>query len=73
MSHEIEFGTLTKAGGLVDVKMIKKSDIQKCPQCIMLFSHYREDGTCKCDDKVEQAMMIKKWGYKKSDFKKARK
>jgi len=67
----IEFGTLTKDGGLVDVKIIKQSDILRCPQCIMVSSHYREDGTCKCDDKEEQAMMIKKWGYKKSDFKKA--
>lgn len=69
MTNKVQFGTLTPAG-LTNIRMIKQSDIGKCPHFIMVPEHYREDGTCKCNDPVEQAMMIKKWGYKKSDFKK---
>jgi hypothetical protein len=35
----------------------------------MDMSHYRADGSCKCDDPVEQARMIREWGYSESDFK----
>lgn len=68
--HTITFGTLQKDGTMTNVKVIKQSQIMKCPHCIMDISHYRDDGTCKCDDPKEQAMMIKEWGYKKSDFRK---
>jgi hypothetical protein len=67
--HEVQFGTLEEDGHLTNVRMIKQSDMVKCPHCIMVPEHYRQDGTCKCDDPAEQAMMIKKWGYKKKDFK----
>lgn len=66
--HEIQFGTLQKDGTLTNVRGIKQSDIGRCPHVIMVASHYREDGTCKCDDPKEQAMMIKEWGYAKKDF-----
>lgn len=70
MDNEVKFGTLNQDGVLSSVRMIKQSDMLKCPHCIMMPSHYREDGSCKCDDPKEQAMMIREWGYKKSDFKK---
>lgn len=31
--------------------------------------HYRDDGSCKCDDAEYRKMMIKKWGYTESHFK----
>jgi hypothetical protein len=34
----------------------------------MLPSHYRDDGSCKCDDAAERATMIREWGYTKKDF-----
>lgn len=66
--NTVQFGTLHPDGSLTDVRAIKQIDMLKCPHCIMVASHYREDGTCKCDDPTEQAMMVKEWGYKKSDF-----
>ena len=45
-----------------------QSDMRKCPHYILVEQHYRADGTCKCDDPVEQARMIKDWGYTKEDF-----
>lgn len=36
-------------------------DIKACPNCIMVFNHYRENGTCKCDDPNETKMAS--WGY----------
>ena len=67
--HEVKCGTLHPDGTVTNIRMIKQSDMLKCPHCIVMPDHYREDGTCKCDDPVEQAMMIKEWGYKSKDFK----
>jgi len=33
-----------------------------CPHRILQPSHYREDGTCKCNDPKERIMH--RWGYK---------
>ena len=43
--------------------------IVKCPFFIMVPEHYREDGTCKCDDPEHRRMMIREWGYAVDDFK----
>jgi hypothetical protein len=53
----------------MNIRMMKQFDILKCPFYIMIPDHYREDGTCKCNDPIERIKMIKEWGYKKSDFK----
>lgn len=68
-NHEVKFGTLHPDGTLTNVRYVKQTDIGKCPHFIMVPEHYRTDGSCKCDDLDEQAMMIKEWGYHKSDFK----
>lgn len=69
MEHEIKFGTLNQDGTESNVRMIKQSDIGKCPFYIFMPEHYREDGTCKCNDAEHRKMMIKEWGYTKRDFK----
>ncbi len=66
--NKIKFGILNPDGVLAIVGMVKQSDIIKCPHIILVSEHYREDGSCKCDDPEEQRMLIKKCGYKKSDF-----
>ena len=66
--HEIQFGTLHPDGSLTNARLIKQSDISRCPHVIMVPSHYRDDGSCKCDDPEEQAMMIREWGYSEEDF-----
>jgi len=43
------------------VREIKQADIGKCPHVIFDPNHYREDGTCKCNDPNETVM--KEWGY----------
>ena len=65
------FGTLTKDRKLVNVREIKQEDMLKCPFCIMLAEHYREDGSCRCNDPEHRKMMMKEWGYKKADFREA--
>lgn len=67
--HEIKFGTLHQGGRLTNVRHIKQTTINACPHVIFLPEHYRDDGSCKCDDPQEQAMMIREWGYSRSDFK----
>ena len=69
MNNKITFGKLQNDGMLMDVKMISQSDIVKCPFLIFMPDHYREDGTCKCSNAEHRKMMIKEWGYKKSNFK----
>ena len=50
-------------------RIMRQSDMLKCPFYIMDMFHYRDDGTCKCDDADERAKMIREWGYRKRDFK----
>lgn len=66
--NKILFGTLGPDGVLRNERHILQSNIMACPHVIMVPEHYREDGTCKCDDPNEQAMMIREWGYSPSDF-----
>ena len=72
MNNTVTFGTWTPEG-LVNVRIIKQADIAECPHLIMVPNHYRDNGTCKCDDPTEQAMMIRDWGYSRKDFLKVRK
>ena len=50
------------------IKVLKQSDIGKCKFFIFDPSHYREDGSCKCDDAAHRRMMIEQWEYSSSDF-----
>ncbi len=69
------FGTLLPPkhdGGkaeLTNVVMIKHSDLKRCPFTILVASHYRADGSCKCDDPEERKMMIRDWEYTPESFK----
>jgi hypothetical protein len=66
--HTVKFGTLHPDGTLTNVRHIQQSDIGACPHVIFDPSHYRPDGSCKCDDADERAKMIREWGYEASDF-----
>jgi len=50
-------------GKLVEsnVREIKQSDMMKCPHFIMVAEHYRDDGSCRCNDRSHTVMQ--KWGY----------
>ncbi len=67
--HKIQFGTLSPEGLLSNIRSIKQSDIGRCPHVILLPEHYREDGSCLCDDPDHRKRMIKEWGYTKRSFK----
>jgi hypothetical protein len=47
------------------VRILKQSDIGKCPHVIFMPDHYREDGSCKCNDPDDKEMA--EWGYVWSD------
>jgi hypothetical protein len=57
----VEFGRLTP-DGYEHVKTINQSDMLKCPHVIMVAEHYRDDGTCRCNDPTHIEMA--EWGYK---------
>ena len=67
--HKIQFGTLNPNGELTNTRSIKQSDIAKCPFFILVPEHFQSDGSCKCNDAEHRKMMIREWGYKKSQFK----
>lgn len=50
------------------VREITQQDMMKCPHYIVHPTHYRMDGTCRCDDKSHDATM-RRWGYKWKDGK----
>jgi hypothetical protein len=65
---ETTFGTLHSDGSLTNVRRVLQSDMLRCPHAIFDAAHYRDDGSCKCNDPEEQARMIREWGYRPSDF-----
>ena len=61
-TNKVTFGTLQTDGTLSNVRMIKQSDMMRCPHCIMVVDHYRENGSCRCNDPSHKEMSG--WGYK---------
>jgi hypothetical protein len=58
--HKIHMGTLTEHG-LTDERHIRQADVRACPHFILSPEHYRENGSCRCDD--PEADSMKEWGY----------
>lgn len=54
----VTFGTLGPEG-LTNVRVISQEVIQKCPLCILVPEHYKNDGTCLCFDKAEYYRIVK--------------
>jgi hypothetical protein len=63
------FSTLTMGpdGKAVEtnVREISQADLRRCPHFIMAAEHYREDGTCRCND--PEATDMAEWGYEWRD------
>lgn len=55
------FSKLHPDGTETDVRYIEQSTMLKCPHCIMVPEHYRNDGSCKCNDPTE--FVMREWGY----------
>ena len=66
MGQKVQYSTAVVEDG----KMVIKSTFEpsRCKFFIMVGEHYREDGSCKCDDPTERAMMIREWEYTEEDF-----
>lgn len=67
--HEIQFATLQPDGTLTNQRSLKQSAVRACPFFILVPEHYREDGSCRCDDPEHRKLMIAEWGYTEEDFK----
>jgi hypothetical protein len=59
--HRIQFGTLHPDGSFTDQRQIRQADIRACPHVIMMPEHYRDDGSCRCNDPEHTEMA--EWGY----------
>jgi hypothetical protein len=61
----VRFSKGTLVGGKLketEVRVVRYSDIGKCPHLIMSPTHFRDDGSCKCNDPNEKVMQ--EWGYR---------
>lgn len=67
-ANVVTFAKLDENGQVTVQAQVKQSDIRKCKFAIILPEHYREDGSCKCDDHTHRNMMIEAWDYKQKDF-----
>lgn len=63
--NNVTFMTVFPDGRTDNMRVIKQSDIGKCPHFIMVADHYRPNGSCRCNDHTHKAMA--KWGYKWRD------
>lgn len=71
-SNSIRFSKMALEDGQLvetEVRTLTLDTIRGCPFVIFDMHHYREDGSCKCDDADEQRKMLREWGYTKRDFK----
>jgi hypothetical protein len=58
----VEFGNLDpETGEYKHLLTLPQAAMQACPHFIMVPEHYREDGTCKCNDPEHKEM--EEWGY----------
>lgn len=57
----IKFGTLHPDGTVTDERELTRGQIRACPWFIFYPVHYREDGSCRCDDNAHSEML--EWGY----------
>ena len=51
--------------GMLQVELTRslpQAALANCPHFIFMPEHYREDNTCRCNDKAHTEM--RKWGYK---------
>lgn len=67
-NDDIIFSTLHPDGRVTDVRTIQRADIFACPFTIMAVEHYRDDGSCRCDDPGHREFMIREWEYTLEDF-----
>ena len=54
------FGVLSE-DGYTETRVLDRAKIDACPHLIMVAEHYREDGSCKCNDPGHKVMLD--WGY----------
>jgi len=59
---------LNAEGEIVEDKPFKESNFANCRFTIMVPEHYREDGSCLCNNKEHRKHMIAKLGYSQRDF-----
>ena len=64
----ILFATLNPDGTLSNQRTLSHDSIGRCRFSIMVADHYRDDGTCKCDDRDHRAMMVREWEYPEDAF-----
>ncbi len=53
----VRFGMIADDGKITNERLIRLADIKACPHLIMVPEHFRDDGTCRCDDPEHTEMV----------------
>lgn len=62
MSRDVIFNEMNiETGERRHVRTLSSDTIKECPHVIIMPEHYREDGSCKCDDPNDPHMA--EWEY----------
>jgi len=54
--------------GMGPLPTAQPAHVGNCKFKIIALDHYRQDGSCMCDDAVHRAIMIGRWGYEEDEF-----
>lgn len=66
---EITFSRgIVDADGHIQIVEEHRLDPTRCRFLIFAGEHYREDGSCRCDDPEHVKHMIRNWGYRRNQF-----
>lgn len=57
----VQLGNLQPDGRVTNQREISQSDILACPHAILMVEHYRDDGSCRCND--PDHCLMSDWGY----------
>jgi hypothetical protein len=57
----VKFGFIDQDGVFHEIGEVEQENMRKCPHFIIEITHYRADGTCRCDDPSHLDMTA--WGY----------
>ena len=62
MTATVKYSEGQVVNGEIQVVQIKTINPLNCPYYIIMGEHYRDDGSCRCNDQSHSAMTA--WGYR---------
>ena len=42
----------------MEIRTVYSSDVERCPKHSLAATHYRDDGSCRCDERTEAEVLV---------------